>query len=356
MRGSSSGAMPMPVSSTVTTASRPVACGAQLDAPAGAACISPRCPRGSRAPAAAGSDRRAPRHPPACRRESTGRGPPPDPRRGPRSAAPAPQGSAGSSCSRIVPVSASEMSIRVLSIPATRSDSSRQAARPSRSVGGIVRLQCRLGDPAQAGERCAEVVRHVVERPAHAGHDGVDPLEHGVEEHAQPAERVGGVADRHACVGAPGAKNLLHGRAKRVHRLQRRPCQQRAACEADDGDATRRARAAHAGSARAGPCGGRCSCRPGTSVPSRSRTDATSSRSPLPMSSAAHICWPLSGGVASCDRSNRRHASGMLTKMTSCLRAQRADEERFLAAGRPASAGSRARGASRPPCAYADAY
>ncbi len=53
-------------------------------------------------------------------------------------------------------------------------------------------------------------------------------------------------------------------------------------------------------------------------VPSGKRSDATSSPSPpSPVESVAQPCSPLSGGVASLDKSKRRHASGMLRKMTS---------------------------------------
>ena len=54
------------------------------------------------------------------------------------------------------------------------------------------------------------------------------------------------------------------------------------------------------------------------SVPSGSRTDATSSSlSPLPVRSVAQVCSPLSSGVLSCDRSNCRQSSGMLKNRTS---------------------------------------
>ena len=49
---------------------------------------------------------------------------------------------------------------------------------------GILRLQRGLGNPAQPGERRAQVVRHVVEGAAHARDHRVDAVEHRVEEHA----------------------------------------------------------------------------------------------------------------------------------------------------------------------------
>ena len=75
----------------------------------------------------------------------------------------------GSRCSCIAPLSASEMSISVLSITSTRSDSSTQSASASRyrSTSGGARER-HLRRAAQARQRRAQVVRHVVERAAHA--------------------------------------------------------------------------------------------------------------------------------------------------------------------------------------------
>ena len=175
-RGSSSGGIPMPVS-LPSTASPPS--GRRGYGPARrAACTSPRCRGGWRAPAAGGCGRR--------RRTR---------RRARRPSARRPfLGDVGVEVGRvaghlrqvdrfhrsaIVPVSASEMSIRASSIAMTRSDSSRQSASASRSVSASAPTRSAdSADAAQPRHRRAQVVGDVVEGAAHAGDQRLDAIEH----------------------------------------------------------------------------------------------------------------------------------------------------------------------------------
>ena len=82
----------------------------------------------------------------------------------------------------MVPVSASEMSISVVSIDNTRSDSSRQSDRASRCLRRIVGGERGFRGDAQARHRRAQVVRHVIEGVAHAMDQRGDAREHRVEQ------------------------------------------------------------------------------------------------------------------------------------------------------------------------------
>ena len=64
--------------------------------------------------------------------------------------------------------------------------------------------------------------------------DGVDAIEHRVDQRAQLVERVAGVLHRHARVGAAGPHDLAHRVGELAERLKRRGGQHRAAGEADD--------------------------------------------------------------------------------------------------------------------------
>ena len=129
-----------------------------------------------------------------------------------------------------MPASASVMSMSVLSMLSTRSDSSTQSARAlaRRRPGSALGLQGHLGRAAQAGQRRAQVVRDVVERLAHGADQRLVLVEQGVEQPDQFVEFVVGVADRHAGVqlagaddGAGGGHDLAHRAAWRGGRRRR---------------------------------------------------------------------------------------------------------------------------------------
>ncbi len=115
--------------------------------------------------------------------------------------------------SRIVPVSASEMSISVLSIASTRSDSSRQSASASRSAAASPRDWSAVSAmPAQARHRRAQVVRDVVERAAHAGDERLDPSSIALTSEPELVERVPvSPAGTRDCT-VPGAHDFADGR------------------------------------------------------------------------------------------------------------------------------------------------
>ena len=203
--------------------------------------------------------------------------------------------------SRIVPVSASEMSISVFSIAddavglleavgqrlaqrrADRRTRRPSSAMPRRRVIGVRRSCATLSSA-----------------PRMPGDQRLDAVEHRVHQRAELVERVAGVVGGHArarCVPSAGCRARCRPASRT--RLQRRAREDRAAGQADDStieqrrssSRTRRKRAQQL--VRAAPC----SCRPGTACRRASRTDTTSSTSPSsPVRSVAHVCSPLERG------------------------------------------------------------
>ena len=90
--------------------------------------------------------------------------------------------SVGSRRSAIVPVSASEMSISVLSIAIDAIGFLEAVGERFAQRRGIVGAQRCFGDAAQPRHRRAQVVGDVVERAAHAGEHRVDAIEHRVDQ------------------------------------------------------------------------------------------------------------------------------------------------------------------------------
>ena len=84
----------------------------------------------------------------------------------------------------------------------------------------VARHERRLGDVPKAGQRRPQVVRDVVERPAHAADQRLDPPQHLVDARAQLVERIARVPDRHARIEPPGLKNRAHRRLQRSQRCR----------------------------------------------------------------------------------------------------------------------------------------
>ena len=97
-------------------------------------------------------------------------------------------------------------------------------------IAGRERL---LGDAAQAGQRCPQVVRDVVQGAAHAGDHAVDAIEHRVHEAAQLAERVAGIRGRYPRVRPPRAHDAAHRLGECTYRLQARARDDGAASQGD---------------------------------------------------------------------------------------------------------------------------
>ncbi len=101
------------------------------------------------------------------------------------------------------------MSISVLSMLRTRSDSSTQSARASRAAAGSALLaQGQFGGAAQAGQRRAQIVGHVVHGFAHGADEGLVFVKQSVE---QPHQFVQFVAR-----GAGGDAGVEIARAQDV--------------------------------------------------------------------------------------------------------------------------------------------
>ncbi len=79
-------------------------------------------------------------------------------------------------------------------------------------------------------------MRHVVERPAHAGHKSRNPVEHPVEEPAELVERIVRALHGHACVEPAGLQDGLHDAGQLTKRPHRRAGEQGAAHHADEDD------------------------------------------------------------------------------------------------------------------------
>ena len=74
-----------------------------------------------------------------------------------------------------------------------------------------------------------KIVRHVVERAAHAAHERFDAIEHGVEEHRQLIDGVAVGSWRDALIGPARVDDPAHCGRQPVNGLQRRFGQQPAA-------------------------------------------------------------------------------------------------------------------------------
>ena len=98
----------------------------------------------------------------------------------------------------MVPVSASEMSISVLSIAMHAVGFLQAVGERFSECRRVGRGECTLGRGPKPRHRRPEVVADVVEGAAHAGDDGVDAIEHRVDERAQFAERIGRVRSGNA--------------------------------------------------------------------------------------------------------------------------------------------------------------
>ncbi len=100
----------------------------------------------------------------------------------------------------------------------------------------VVRVQGPFRDRAEAAQGCAEVVRDVVERPAHAGEHRVNPVEHGVHQHAQLSEGVRVGLGGNTRIRAARPHDLPHRLGQRAHGAECRPGEHGAARQPDEDD------------------------------------------------------------------------------------------------------------------------
>ena len=276
-----------------------------------AACTSRRCRSGSRRPAKPrGSPRR--RHTILGRRSSSV---------SPFSSATSAYRSAASRRPRQArPVSRAASSRR--SRPRRCPSARRAASSPGRILRGSRRaprdtprgrrrLQRRLRRAAQARQRRAQVVRDVVERPAHAGHQRLDAIEHPVDMSAERVERIARPADGDARAGSTrfeeSAEWCASDRAAGAAPRASAQSAQRTRAARERQTARRRCRGSDRAPRRAAPCcaqPGRGCRRPAARRPT--------SRS-APPAAEPLICAAAEGGTARRSTSNALQSAGMLS-------------------------------------------
>ena len=225
------------------------------------------------------------------------RAPRPRPRTARRSAGSDRPDRVGSRRSAIVPVSASEMSISVLSIATTRSDSSRQSASASRSATGSSLRSAASAMPRSrviGVRRSCATLSSAPRMPAiTASMRSSMALTSALSSSsASPVFCAG-----HARLGPAGPQDVAHRVGETRSGCSAERGQDGAAGEADD-DQREQVKISDAAEAvqelrRAA----RCSCRPGTARRRGRRTDATSSTAPpLSRSSVLQVCSPSGAG------------------------------------------------------------